>query len=188
MATAQQRVDEALAAVPRSRFLPEAVREAAAEDRPLPIGHGATCSQPTTVRHMLVLLDVHPGQRVLDVGSGSGWTTALLAHLVGPAGEVLGVELEPELVETARPRLTDPWSQVVVARPGVLGAPDRGPWDRVLVSAEGTVATADVLAAQLADGGRLICPVGDQLLELERHGDQVTRRDTGGSWRFVPLR
>ncbi len=84
-------LDQAFAAAPRAQFLPESEKRFAGLDRPLPIGHGQTNSQPTTVRHLLQHLDVRPGQRVLDVGCGSGWTTALLAHLVGPQGSVTGV-------------------------------------------------------------------------------------------------
>src|SRR3954452_4228056 len=93
------RVAAAFAAMPREWFLPAGQRKRAAFDGPLPIGHGQTNSQPRTVEAMLRLLDVKPGQKVLDVGCGSGWTTALLARLTGPRGRVLGVELEPDLVE-----------------------------------------------------------------------------------------
>ena len=90
-----------------------------------PIGEGQTNSQPRTVADMLRLLEVGPGQRVLDVGSGSGWTTALLAHLVGPTGPVLGVELEPSLVTFGSANLAatgQPWAGIRAADPGVLGA------------------------------------------------------------------
>lgn len=90
-------LDDAFAAVHREDFLRPAERPFAHLDRPLPIGQGQTNSQPSTVRAMLGLLDVRPGQRVLDVGAGSGWTTALLARLVGPGGCVVGTELEPSL-------------------------------------------------------------------------------------------
>src|SRR6476661_7740427 len=90
-------VDRAFQAVPRAGFLPRGARSRAGHDGPILIGHGQTNSQPRTVVDMLRLLDVRPGQRVLDVGSGSGWTTALLGHLTGPDGEVVGVELEPAL-------------------------------------------------------------------------------------------
>ena len=91
-------VDAAFVAVPRAGFLPRAGVDRSSFDGPIPIGHGQTNSQPRTVAHMLRLLDVRPGHRVLDVGSGSGWTTALLAYLTGPTGRVLGVERVPELV------------------------------------------------------------------------------------------
>ena len=101
---------------------------------------GQTNSQPRTVDDMLRLLDVRPGQRVLDVGAGSGWTTALLAHLTGATGSVRGVELEPELVHVGAPTTSRaaelPWASIRPARPGVLGLPDHAPYDRILVSAE----------------------------------------------------
>src|SRR5690606_38128230 len=91
-------VAAAFRTVDRADFLRPADRTNAQHDGPIPIGHGQTSSQPRTVRAMLEWLDVRPGQRVLDVGSGSGWTTALLAQLVGPEGAVLGLERVPDLV------------------------------------------------------------------------------------------
>ncbi len=99
------RVAQAMRVVARRDYLPPGVRGHAGDDAPVMIGHGSTNSQPRTVAAMLRLLDPRPGQRVLDVGSGSGWTTALLSWLTGPGGSVLGVELEPELVDMARTHL-----------------------------------------------------------------------------------
>src|SRR3990167_6480482 len=93
-------VAEAFKAVPRSYFLPPKIRTQADLDSALPIGHGQTISQPYTVRLMLNWLDVKPGNNILDVGSGSGWTTALLAYLTGPRGRVIAIERLPELVKT----------------------------------------------------------------------------------------
>ena len=132
-------VDDAFAAVRRADFLPRGETRLAGVDQPLPIGHGQTNSQPSTVRHLLVRLEVAPGQRVLDVGSGSGWTTALLGHLVGPTGSVVGVEVVPELVDFGRANLAAypaSWTRIEPARPGVVGLPDLAPFDRILVSAE----------------------------------------------------
>src|SRR6478735_4714628 len=183
------RVDEAFAAVPREGFLPRGQRHRAAVDAPLPIGHGQTNSQPTTVANMLRLLQVQPGQRVLDVGAGSGWTTALLAHLTGPAGEVVGVELEPRLASWGADNVRAsamPWATIRAAGPGVLGDPAHGPWDRILVSADAT-ALPQPLVDQLRDPGRLVIPVaGTMTLVVRDHDSLTTTRH--GRYRFVPLR
>jgi protein-L-isoaspartate(D-aspartate) O-methyltransferase len=179
----------AFEAVPREGFLPKRERRRAGYDGPLPIGEGQTNSQPRTVAAMLRLLEVAPGQRVLDVGSGSGWTTALLAHLVGPEGRVVGVELEPSLVEFGTANLaatSQPWARIVQATPGVLGIPDHAPYDRILVSAEPS-SLPQQLVDQLGDGGRLVIPVRGTMTLVTRDGDE-TRQTHHGSYRFVPLR
>ncbi|WP_324652752.1 protein-L-isoaspartate O-methyltransferase family protein [Georgenia sp. H159] len=190
---ASARVRRAMDDVDRRGFLPEDQERFADADQPLSIGHGATCSQPTTVREMLTLLEVDPGQRVLDIGAGSGWTTALLASLAGPDGEVVGVELEPALVEFGRTNVAT-WApgrdcapaRIELARPGELGLPDAAPFDRILVSAE-SKRLPEELVAQLADGGRMVIPVRGALVVADRAGSAVTTRAVG-SFRFVPLR
>jgi protein-L-isoaspartate(D-aspartate) O-methyltransferase len=190
--TEAERADDvaaAMAALDRRAFLPPDQRAHAGEDRPLPLGLGQTCSQPSTVAAMLRLLRVPPGARVLDVGAGSGWTTAVLARLVGPSGHVLGVELEPELAARAAAAVAacgTPWAQVRVARPGVLGWPQDGPYDRILCSASPR-RLPDPLVEQLADGGRLVLPVGHEMVVVDRRGDRY-ERSSHGSYRFVPLR
>lgn len=182
-------VDEAMGYAPRADYLPAAVRHLAGEDRPLSIGDRVTNSQPSTVRTMLELLDVQPGQRVLDVGSGSGWTTAILAHLVGPTGEVLGVELIERLARESAVRLREAGlahTEVRVAQPGVLGAPDAAPFDRILVSAEAQEVPKE-LVAQLTDGGRLVVPVRNRMVVATRRGDDTEVTFAPGRYRFVPL-
>lgn len=186
---AKSRVRAAFEAVPRSRFLPRAARGRASYDGPIPIGQGQTSSQPRAVRSMLELLEVEPGQRVLDVGAGSGWTTALLAHLTGSGGLVVGVELEPTLTAFGAGNLkgTDfGWASIRQALPGVLGVPEEAPYDRILVSANATSLPPE-LVDQLGDGGRMVIPVSSTMLLVERRGKAVRTSQHGG-YRFVPLR
>lgn len=182
-------LDAAFAAAPRAWFLPEGARERAGHDGPILIGHEQTCSQPRTVRDMLTLLEVAPGMQVLDVGSGSGWTTALLAELVGPSGRVCGVEIEPDLVAWGATNLAQgpwTWASIEQARPDAVGLPEHGPYERILVSAEAREIPADLLA-QLADDARMVLPVRGTMTLVERRGgvDEVTEH---GGYRFVPLR
>jgi len=183
-------VDAALRAMPRTGFLPVNLRSRAGDDKPLPIGEGQTSSQPRTVAAMLRLLDVRSGHRVLDVGAGSGWTTALLAHLVGPTGSVLGVELSTALARWGAANVVatrQPWARMRPATAGVLGAPGDAPFDRILVSAEAD-AMPQELVDQLADDGVLVVPVAGVMRRVVRSaaGEVVTTRH--GQYRFVPLR
>lgn len=181
-------VDAAFEAWPREGFLPERNRSRAAYDGPLEIGHGQTNSQPSTVRDMLELLDVAPGQSVLDVGCGSGWTTALLGHLVGPEGHVVGVEIVPELVTWGRQNLASyamPWTRIEQAAEGVLGVPDLGPYDRVLVSAEASDLPA-TLVGQLIVGGLMVVPVRGRMTLVRRTAGEPEVQHAGW-YSFVPL-
>ncbi len=185
--TPADRIEEAFAAMPRTGFLPAGQRRVARVDEALPIGWRQTSSQPTTVRAMLRLLDVQPGQRVLDVGSGSAWTTALLTWLVGPTGEVVGVEIVPQLVAFGRDNLARAGvsARIEQATEGVLGLPDEPPFDRVLVSAEAT-RLPTVLLDQLVVGGVLVVPVAGWMHEVHRRdGHPVDVRH--GPYAFVPL-
>lgn len=186
--TDRERLRAAFARVHRADFLPANVRGFAAEDAAVPIGHGQTCSQPRTVLEMLELLEVAPGQRVLDVGSGSGWSTALLGDLVGPAGEVVGVEIVPELVTRSRENLASyaqPWCRVERAREDVLGLPEEAPYDRVLVSAEATELPLALLD-QLVVGGLLVVPVRGRMTVARRAAGEPEVRHAGW-YSFVPL-
>jgi protein-L-isoaspartate(D-aspartate) O-methyltransferase len=186
--TDRSRLDTAFVRVRRADFLLATQLGFAREDAALPIGYGQTNSQPSTVREMLALLDVRPGQRVLDVCCGSGWTTALLGDLVGPEGEVVGVEIVPELVAWGRQNLATyamPWTRIEQAREDVAGMPEHGPYDRVLVSAEASRLPEDVLG-QLVVGGLMVVPVrGRMTVVRRREGEPEVRQ--AGWYSFVPL-
>lgn len=182
------RVDEALRAVDRSLFLPAEVRADANLDIPLPIGVGQTNSQPTTVRRMLRWLDPQPGDKVLDVGSGSGWTTALLAYLVGPKGSVYAVELVPELVRFGAHNAKR--AGVKNARffeaGKVFGLPDFAPYNRILVSAAATQVPSELLE-QLQIGGRLVIPVHSSIWVIDKTGHEKYETVQHPGFAFVPL-
>ncbi len=186
--TPRDRVAEAMAAVRREDFLRPADRWHAGYDAPIPIGHGQTSSQPSTVAAMLTLLDVRRGQHVLDVGCGSGWTTALLARLTGETGSVLGLERVPDLVAFGAANLARtgmPWARIEAAAPDRLGSPADGPYDRILVSAQPD-RLPEALVDQLAEGGILVIPVAGRMLRVRRTGAAraVTEH---GRYLFVPL-
>ena len=181
-----RRVAAAFARAPRAGHLPRAQRQYAALDRALPIGHGQTNSQPSTVRAMLEALDAQPGHRVLDVGSGSAWTTVLLAHLVGPTGTVLGLERVPELVAFGRQRLAAaavPWARIEAAEPRALGAAAAAPFDRILVSAMADRVPLELVAQLCPEHGVLVVPAEGQLWRVTGAGD----RRSLGRYLFVPL-
>jgi len=138
---------------------------------------------------MLRLLDVRAGARVLDVGAGSGWTTALLAHLVGPDGLVLGVERHADLAAWGAANVARtgmPWAREVLARRGVLGWPREGGWDRVLVSAAADH-LPDELVSQVAPGGRLVIPVRQTMVLVQVSDTGQVDVSEHGTYSFVPL-
>jgi protein-L-isoaspartate(D-aspartate) O-methyltransferase len=154
------RVLEAIRRLDRSEFVPEDVRRAAGLDSPLPIGHGQTISQPYVVAVMTQALNLQPGERVLEIGTGSGYQTAVLAQL---CGEVYSIEVLPALAEPARERLTRLAFRNVHYRvgDGTAGWPEEAPFDAII----GTAAPERLppaLYQQLRPGGRLVLPVGPQ--------------------------
>jgi protein-L-isoaspartate(D-aspartate) O-methyltransferase len=186
---ADERVLAALRAVPRERFFPEESRKHAYADRAASIGYGQTISQPYMVALMSQRLDPQPAHRVLEVGTGSGYQTAVLAKL---AGEVYSVERVKPLLDEAFERLMDLGIRNVHFRygDGTLGWPEAAPFDRILIAAGAPAAPRDLLMAQLADGGVAVLPVGpheeQMLVEVRRKGDDLQITDVCPC-RFVKL-
>lgn len=182
-----ERVLAALRRVPRHRFVPEAERGAAYEDHPLPIGSLQTISQPFIVAVMSELAELAPGERVLEVGTGSGYQAAVLAEL---GAEVDSIEIVPELAASARKTLRAlGYERVnVITGDGYRGLPERAPFDAILVTAAPDHVPQPLLD-QLAVGGRLVIPVGDefqQLRVLERTAQSIEDRPVFDV-RFVPM-
>ena len=183
-----ERVLAAIGRVPRELFVPEELRGRAYEDGALSIGYGATISQPFMVATICVLLELEGGERVLDVGTGSGYQAAVLAEL---GGEVVTIERVPELAEQARAALVEAGYGAVDARvgDGTLGVPERAPFAGIAVAAAAP-APPPALLEQLASHGRLVVPVGGprgQRLEVVRAQDGKRQVRRSVACRFVPL-
>ena len=181
-------IEQAFHTVNRADFLPDEVKGEAPFDVPAPIGFGQTNSQPTVVQLMLEWLEAEPGNKVLDVGSGSGWTAALLAHIVGPKGTVFGVEKIPELVDMARENLLNAEiiNAQVFAAGNYLGLPEFAPYDRILVSASASE-LPQALVDQLAVGGKMVIPVHETVLEVTKQPDRQLQINPHTGFLFVPL-
>lgn len=182
-----ERVLTAVAETPRAAFVDAGLEGRAWDNEPLPIGQGQTISQPLMVARMLALLELGPTDRVLDVGTGSGWHAALLARL---AGEVWSVERHAELAARAAAVLAGTGVHVVHGD-GAAGLPEHAPFDAINVAAAAKAGVPGVLEEQLAEGGRLIAPVGageDQwLVRVRRRPGGTLEREQLEPVRFVPL-
>lgn len=183
------RVIEALRAVPRDRFFPNEMRNEAFSDRAAPIGHGQTISQPYIVALMTQRLDVQPNHKVLEIGTGSGYQTAILARL---AGEVYTIERVKPLLDEAWERLMELNVRNVHFRfgDGTQGWPQAGPFDRILIAAAAPGLPMQLLLGQLKDDGLAILPVGPEdeqtLVLVHRKGRRLETTDVSAC-RFVKL-
>ena len=184
------RVMEAMATVPRHEFVPDSQRRYAYANRPLPIGHGQTISQPYIVALMTDLLEPRPDSRVLELGTGSGYQAAVLAELVD---DVYTIEIVEPLGILARRRFKDLGLDAIRTRigDGYYGWPEHGPYDAIIVTAAASHVPPPLIE-QLVPGGRMVIPVGSpfltqQLLLLEKDEDGILTTRQILPVRFVPL-
>ena len=187
-----ERVLEALRRVPRELFFPEDARKSAFADRASPIGHGQTISQPYMVALMSHKLDVRDGHKVLEIGTGSGYQTAVLLQLVG-RGSVYTIERVKPLLDDAFERVLSLGYRNAHFRfgDGTAGWPEAAPFDRILITAGAPEVPHGLLLGHLKDGGAAILPVGpheeQMLVEVRRHGNDLKTTDLGCPCRFVKL-
>lgn len=181
---------EAMREVPREAFVSEDLKAFAYEDAPLPIEAGQTISQPYIVALMIEAAEVRPGERVLEIGAGSGYAAAVLSRI---AGQVYGIERHAELTELAKTRLARlGYANVVLnTGDGTCGWPEAAPFDAILAGASGP-SVPPALKDQLAPGGRLVMPVQvarceQRLVKLKRVGDGRFQQSDLGEVAFVPL-
>jgi protein-L-isoaspartate(D-aspartate) O-methyltransferase len=183
-----ERVLAAMAEVPRERFVPEEIRSSAYNDSALPIGHEQTISQPWVVAAICQALQLRGGEKVLEIGTGSGYSAAVIAKL---AGRVISIERVPELGESARHHLAEVTADnvEVIVGDGSRGYPDEAPYDAIAVHAA-TPEAPHSLLAELDTDGRLVVPIAtgsaDLLVAFIRE-DGHLRQETIGPCRFVPL-
>lgn len=184
-----ERVNEAFERTPRIGFLPPEVQACWSDDRALPIRFEQTNSQPSLVRDMLCWLAVEPGDKVLDVGSGSGWTTALLSRLTGPKGKVVAVERIPNLVAFGRDNCERLHIRNAEFHQSIkrIGWPEAAPYDRILVSAT-ALKVSKKLLSQLAPGGRAVMPIRNHIEIWNKDSKgRMTLEDPKQVVKFVPL-
>jgi protein-L-isoaspartate(D-aspartate) O-methyltransferase len=183
-----ERVLDAMGGVPRERFVPERFRQRAYSDSALPIGEGQTISQPWIVAAISQALELRGDERVLEIGTGSGYSAAVLARL---AAEVISIERHQGLAEEARRALDSLAIENVetIVADGSRGLPERAPFEAIAVHATAPAAPGTLLS-QLADGGRLVVPIaadGADMLTVFRRRDERLEAEIIGPCRFVPL-
>ncbi len=186
-------LEKALLKTPRHLFVPEDLQKSAYRDYPLHIGRGQTISQPSTVVLMTQLLEPKAGQKILEIGTGSGWQSALLSRLVGKKGKVFTLEIISELAESAGKNLAKLKIKnvEVIECNGSVGLESKAPFDRIIITAAAP-SIPDALKSQLKTGGKLVAPVGDRyaqkmtIIKKTRNGFET--EEMPSYFAFVPLR
>lgn len=185
------RIVDAFSKIKRIDFVPDELQSASEANIALPIGQGQTISQPLTVAFMLEKLEPHQGNKVLDVGVGSGWTAALLSQIVGKKGKVIGVERLKDLCNFAtnnisKYHLIEGGRLKIICADGTKGYVNEAPYDRILVSAAAEEIPRE-LKKQLKVGGRMIIPIENSIWVLEKKSDNDFHEEEFPGFAFVPL-
>ncbi len=186
------RIIEAFKKVKRADFLPEGRKALAELNEALPIGYGQTISQPLVVAFMFELLQPRPGEKILDLGSGSGWTAVLLAYIVGKRGRVVAIERIPQLVEFAK-KNASPYSFLksgslrFVCLNGLNGYEEEAPYDRILSSAASQKGLPPAWKKQIKIGGRIVAPILDSIWLFEKISENDFLEKEYPGFAFVPL-
>ncbi len=175
--------------IDRADFVLPQYSNEAYEDYPLPIGHGQTISQPATVAFMLELLQPKIGEKILDIGAGSGWATALLAEIVGKDGKVYGLEIIPELVELGKNNLGKyNFNNAENLLAGEkLGLPPKAPFDKILVSAAAEEIPQELMAQLKIGRGIMVVPVKNSIFKITRIAEDKFQAEEFPGFVFVPL-
>ena len=185
---------EAFSEISRVEFLPEDLENEAYSDIALPIGYGQTISQPSAAAIMLELLDPQRGHNILDVGLGSGWTTALLCYIVGRQGRITALERIKNLLEWGKNNV-DKYDYLRDGQEGIVeffcedgsgGFKKYAPYDRILVSASADI-IPEALKKQLKIGGKMVIPIRSSLIYLERKSENDFHKEEFPGFAFVPL-
>ena len=183
-----RRILDAIENIPRHFFLESAFAEQAYEDKPFPIGDGQTISQPFTVAYQTQLLNVKPGDKVLEIGTGSGYQASVLAMM---GANVYSIERHEKLSEKARRVMRQlNLNAKLFVGDGTLGLPKQAPFDKIIVTA-GAPVVPETLLSQLAPGGCLVIPVGDRdvqkMVRITRKADNTFKKEEFDDFKFVPL-
>lgn len=180
----------AFKSIDRADFVPTEKRLEAYQNYPLPIGHGQTISQPYTVAFMMELLDPKPEQKILEVGSGSGWQTAMLAHIVGPKGKIYAMEIVQELKKVGEanvaryPNLAK--RVTFFAQSAESGLLEHAPFDRIIAAAS-LKEIQEVWKKQLTIGGKMVFPLRESIYVLTKESDIVFKKEVFPGFVFVPF-
>ncbi|MDD3190506.1 MAG: protein-L-isoaspartate(D-aspartate) O-methyltransferase [Candidatus Pacebacteria bacterium] len=179
---------EAFQKVDRKDFVPEELKHAAYEDRPLPIGRGQTISQPRVVAFMLELLEPKQGEVVMDVGSGSGWQSALLAHAVGREGKVVAIERIPEIYRIGKDNCEKYGFKNIefIQGDATIAQKEKGYFDKIIVAAAAKK-VPESLKYQLKIGGKMVLPIESSLFLLVKKSEQDYTKKEFPGFLFVPL-